>query len=225
MDNARGPRADCATMDGMTAHEPPRRRARALWSDVRFFLGIVLIVASVAGVWFVVAAARQTVPVFAAARTIVPGEALSGDAVRVVDVALGGALAAYLAPDAMTDGLIATRTIQTGELVPASAVGAASAADVTTVVVRSAVEVPATVVAGTLVELWSAPLIERGRYDTPRILVAGATVVSVAGDDSMLGGGSASVELVIPRADVAAVLSAMSDEAALSIVPVIGAER
>jgi SAF domain len=214
-------------MERMTELESPRRLPRAIWSDVRFLLGIVLIIASVAGVWSVVAAARQTAPVFAAARTIVPGEALSGDAMRVVEVALGQVGGAYLASEGVTDGLIATRTIEAGELVPQSAVGAASGAEVTTVVVRSAVDVPAAVGTGTVVELWSAPLVERGSYDTPRILVAAATVMSVTRDDSMIGGGggAAGLELVIPRADVAAVLTAMSDEAALSIVPANGAGR
>ncbi|WP_375384769.1 SAF domain-containing protein [uncultured Microbacterium sp.] len=209
----------------MTALESVRRRPRAFWSDARFFLGVVLIAASVAGVWFVVASARQTVPVFAAAHTIVPGEALSGDAMRVVDVALGQVGDAYLAPEALEEGQVATRTIEAGELVPQSAVGAAGAATVTTVVVRSTVDVPASVDTGTVVEVWSAPLVERGVYDTPRILVADATVAAVTRDDSMIGGGAAALELVIPRADVAAVLAAMSAGAALSIVPTAGAGR
>jgi hypothetical protein len=39
----------------------------------------------------------------------------------------------------------------------------------------------------------------------------------------MIGGGSASLEVVIPRADVAATLAAMAEESALSIVPSSGA--
>jgi hypothetical protein len=209
----------------MTALESPRRRPRAFWSDARFLLGIVLIAASVAGVWFVVTMARQTTPVFAAAHTIVPGQALSADDLRVVDVSLGQLGESYLAPDALEDGLVATRTISSGELVPHSAVGAQDAAATTTVVLRSAVDVPASVVAGTAVEVWAAPLRERGVYDPPRILVADATVVSVTRDDSMIGGGAASLELVIPRADVAAALAAMSDQSALSVVPAAGAAR
>jgi hypothetical protein len=92
-------------------------------------------------------------------------------------------------------------------------------------VVRSAVDVPASVEAGTVVEVWAAPMLERGDYDVPRILVADATVVSVTRDDSMIGGGSAALELVIPRADVAATLAAMADESALSVVPTAGAGR
>ena len=207
----------------MTADDSARPRSRAFWGDARFFLGILLVVASVAGVWFVVAASRQTVPAFAASRTIVPGEAISGDDVRVVEVSLGQLGDAYLAPEALADGLVATRTIESGELVPHSAVGEASAVRTTSVVLRSAVDVPGSVEAGSVVEVWAAPLIERGSYDVPRILVADATVVSVTRDDSMIGGGSAALEIVIPRSDVAATLAAMADESALSVVPTSGA--
>ena len=206
----------------MTATESVRAPRRAFWGDARFFLGILLVVASVAGVWLVVAAARQTVPVYAAARTIVPGEVIGADDVRVVDVALGTLTETYVAAGELDGAAVATRTISAGELVPAASIGAAEAARTTSVVVRSAVDVPASVAAGTVVEVWSAPLIEQGRYDTPRILVADATVVSVTRDDSMIGGGAAALELVIPRADVAATLAAMADQSSLSVVPTAG---
>ena len=209
----------------MTAVETTRARPRAFWGDVRFFLGILLVVASVAGVWFVVSASRQTVPVFAANRTIVPGEAIASADVRLVDVSLGQVGDAYLAPDSLAEGLVATRTIESGELVPRTAIGDAASVRTTTVVLRSAVDVPGSVEAGTVVEVWAAPQLERGRYDVPRILVADATVVSVTRDDSMIGGGSAALEIVIPRADVAATLAAMADESALSVVPASGAAR
>lgn len=209
----------------MTALESARPRPRAFWGDARFLLGILLILASVAGVWFVVSAARQTVPVFAATRTIVPGQTLTEGDVRVVDVTLGALGPAYLTPGALEKGLVATRTVGEGELVPESAVGDASAPATTTVVLQSSVDVPASVEAGSVVEVWEAPMIERGSYDTPRILVADATVVSVTRDDSVMGGGAASLEVVIPRADVAAVLEATAGGSALSIVPSAGARR
>ena len=212
-------------MVGMTAIESARPRPRAFWGDARFLLGILLIAASVAGVWFVVSAARQTVPVFAATRTIVPGETVTQGDVRIVEVALGQLEPEYLTPDALAEGLVATRTVGEGELVPESAVGAASTAGTTTVVLQSSIDVPASVEAGSVVEVWEAPLIERGSYETPRILVADATVVSVTHDDSVMNGGAATIEVVIPRADVAAVLAATADESALSIVPSAGARR
>ncbi|WP_106816031.1 SAF domain-containing protein [Microbacterium timonense] len=204
-------------------NDPVRNPRRAFWGDARFFLGVLLVVASVVGVWLVVSAARQTVPVYAAAHTIVPGEAIAAGDLKVVEVALGPLSGTYLSADGLEEAAVATRTIEAGELVPAAAVGEADAARTTSVVVRSAVDVPASVDAGTVVEVWAAPLREPGAYDEPRVLVADATVVSVTRDESMIGGGAAALELVIPRADVSATLAAMADQSALSIVPSTGA--
>lgn len=206
----------------MSTVDATRPSRRAPWADIRFVLGIVLVVASVAGVWFVVTGARQTIPVFAAARTIVPGEVVTDADVRVVEVALGTVGDVYAVPGRIDDGAVATRTIAEGELVPTSALGDASSSRTTSVVLRSTVDVPASVVAGSVVEVWAAPFVDRTSYDAPRILVADATVVSVTRDDSMMGGGAAALELVIPRADVAAVLASIADEAALSVVPATG---
>lgn len=205
------------------ASDPVRTPRRAFWGDARFFLGVLLVAASVVGVWLVVTAARQTVPVYAAAHTIVSGEAIAAGDLKVVDVALGPLSATYLPADGPIGAAVATRTIEAGELVPAASVGDPDSARTTSVVVRSAVDVPASVEEGTVVEVWAAPLLEQGGYDEPRVLVADATVVSVTRDDSMIGGGAAALELVIPRADEPATLAAMSDESALSIVPTGGA--
>ena len=205
------------------ASDPVRTPRRAFWGDARFFLGVLLVAASVAGVWLVVTAARQTVPVYAAAHTLVPGQVIEPGDLEVVDVALGALAGAYLPAEHSTGALVATRTVEAGELVPAASVGEARSARTTNVVVRSAVDVPASVGAGAVVEVWAAPIREDGGYDEPRVLVADATVVSVTRDDSMIGGGAAALELVIPRADVPATLAAMADESALSIVPATGA--
>lgn len=225
VDNENDDSAACVTIVCMSTLEPVRPRRRVFWSDARFFLGIALIIASIAGVWFVVSAARQTAPVLVATRTIPVGQVLADADLRVVEVALGQSGDAYLAADALDDGSVATRTIASGELVPHSAVGDPAGSKVTTVVLRSAVDVPGSVEAGSVVEVWAAPLVERGRYDAPRILVPDATVVSVTRDDSMMGTASAALEVVIARSDVAATLAAMSDESALSVVPTSGATQ
>ncbi|MET0296970.1 MAG: SAF domain-containing protein [Microbacterium sp.] len=201
---------------------PSRRRP---WGDARFLLGLLLVAASIAGVWFVVAAARSTTPVLAAAHTIVPGAVVTDADVLVVDVALGQSGGAYIEPVDLVPGLVATRTIDEGELVPAAALDDAATARTTTVVLRSAADVPASVGPGSVVEVWRAPLLESGAYDEPRILVADATVVSVTRDESMMGGGSAALEIVIARSDVAAVLAAIADGSSLSVVPTSGASR
>lgn len=196
-----------------------RRFGRSPWSDIRFLVGIVLVLAAVGGVWAVVAAARQTTPVYVASRTIVPGETVTAADLTVAEVSLGVAGDAYLGRGDLIDGVVAARTLGQGELVPRESLVPEESASSTVVVVRSSIEVPASVGVGSVVELWSAPRLEQGRFDTPRILVADATVVRVDRDDSPLAGGAASVELVIPRADVPAALAAAADGAALSIIP------
>lgn len=210
-------------MVAMTATDPPRPRSRRFWGDARFLLGILLIGLSVAGVWLVVTAARQTVPVYAAARTLVPGETVAAADLRVVDVALGQVGDAYLAPSTLEQGVVATRTIGEGELLPSDAVGPAAQARTTSVVIRTAADVPASLAAGARVEVWHAPPIDHEGFEEPRILVAEATVATVTRDDAMVGGGQAALELVIPRDEVAATLSAQADGSVLSVVPVAGA--
>ena len=212
-------------MVAMTAIDSPRRRPRTFWADARFLTGIVVIVISICGVWLVVAAARQTEPVYAATRTIVPGEAVTPSDLRVVDVALGQARHSYLSASTLEDSLVATRTIGEGELVPVGAVGDAGGARTTSVVVRSTTEVSEAIEVGTRVEVWHAPPRNRETFETPRVLIADATVAGVARDDAMVGRPTATLELVIARADVATVLQAQSDGSVLSVVPVAGATR
>lgn len=199
-----------------------RPRPRAFWADVRFLLGIVLIVGSVAGVWAVVVTARQTAPALAAARTLVPGETISSDDLQLVDVALGSARDTYLTPDALEPGAVATRTIERGELVARSAVGGIERTRVTTVVLPTSGDVPAAVSTGTVVEVWAAPHLERGTFGTPSVLVSSATVLSVTRGESVMGGGETSLELVIARTDVSAALAALADGSRLSVVPLSG---
>ncbi|MFS0867907.1 SAF domain-containing protein [Microbacterium sp. 179-B 1A2 NHS] len=209
----------------MSSPETVRPRPRAFWADARFLLGIVLIVVSVAGVWLVVATARQTAPVFAAARTIVPGETVTAEDLQVVDVALGQAREAYASAASLEPGVVAVRTIAAGELVPRTAIGDPAAATTTTVVIRTTGDVSAAVVAGSVVEVWAAPPGDRGDFGRPRVLVPSATVVSVTRDDAVVSGTQVSLELVVARADVAATLAALGDGSGLSVVPVAGTAR
>lgn len=196
-----------------------RPRPRAFWTDARFVLGIVLIIGSIAGVWAVVAAARQTAPVFVAARTIVPGEQVAAGDLEVVEVALGRLDDRYLGPGELEPGAVATRTLDDGELVPRAALGAPGSDSTTTVAIRVADDVPAVVVTGSAVEVWSAPPTDRGTFGPPRILVTDATVRAVSTSDAVMGGGDTSLEIVVARSEVAAVLGAVADGARLSVVP------
>lgn len=197
----------------------PRSRRR-FWGDYRFLVGIALIAVSIAGVWLVVSSARQTSPALQATRTIVPGDVLSSDDFRVVDVALGAIAGEYLTPATLEPGVVAARTIREGELVPSSATGDADAMRTTSIVIAIGAGVPEAVRSGSAVEVWAAPAKAEGRgFEAPRILLSQATVAEVSKEDAMLSQEQASLELVIERSEVASVLEAIADGSALSIVP------
>lgn len=197
----------------------PRAR-RAFWGDVRFLIGIALVILSIAGVWLIVSSARQTAPMLQAERTIAQGEALVSDDFRVVEVSLGAVASDYLAPQDLKPGLVAARTLDDGELLPVAATASAESARTTSIVVESSVGIPESVTVGTPVELWFAPpTSEDEGFAAPRILVADVVVASLPETDGMLAQRSTAIELVLERADVADVLAAMTSGAALSVVP------
>lgn len=197
-------------------------RPRAFWTDVRFVLGLVLIAGSIAAVWVVVAAARQTAPALVSGRTIVAGEQIARDDLAVVDISLGQLETAYLAPGELEPGAVARRTIPQGELVARSAVGDAGGTRTTTVAFAVDGHVPSAVVAGDAVEVWVARRTEPGGFSRPRVLVADASVLSVSRSEAVMGGSATALELVVERGEVAAVLGALADESRLSIVPAVG---
>lgn len=195
------------------------RSPRAFFGDLRFLIGVVLVVASVAGVWLLVSTSRQTTPVLQATRTVLPGETISSAELQVVEVGLGALGDSYLAPQSLEPGAVAVRTLTAGELVPLAAVGDPDDLRTTSVVIRSTA-VPADVTGGAVVELWHAPPLEDGRaFEAPRILVADAVIARVAEEDGMLAGARTDVEVVVDRDDVADVLAAITGGDAISIVP------
>lgn len=210
-------------MGAMSQLDRTRPRVRSPWVDPRLIVGAALVILAVLGVWFVIAGARQTTAVLIAARTLVPGEPVESADLRVADVWLGGLGGSYLAAGAVPEDAVATRTIPSGELIPAGALSPATSAASTVVVVDSATGVPASVAVGTPVEIWSAPRTDPDRFGAPRVLVADATVAGLPSEGGMTApSGGTTVEVVVPRSAVAEVLAASAAGDALSIVPATG---
>lgn len=194
---------------------------RAFWGDVRFLVGIALVVVSITGVWLIVSAADDAAPVLQAGRTITEGEVLTSGDFQVVEIGLGALADEYLGPQDLQPGQVASRTLERGEIVPISATADAAESRSTTIVIESSTGIPDDVESGAVVEVWQAPRLEDGRsFDAPRILVAEASVREVLEDDTMLADAGTRVEIVIARSDVADVLAAVTGGSSLSVVPI-----
>jgi hypothetical protein len=204
------------------AVRPVKGGATRAWLDARFLLGIVLVAGSVAGVWGIVSAAERTEQVYAAGAPLAVGDRVTGDDLVLAPVRLGGSGRHYLAPEDLPDeGLVVTRAVDEGELVPASAVGAASSLRMASVVVPLGSEPARGVEAGALVDVWSAPELQEGGYGPPAVLVAGAEVVRTVEDGGFLAGaGAGAVEVLVPKDRVARLLQALANSDAISLVPV-----
>jgi flagella basal body P-ring formation protein FlgA len=97
------------------------------WRDSRLVVGVLLVMAATALGSRVVAAADDTVPMYAAAATLVPGEPVTQDDVRVVRVRLAPSDAAYLPADReLGADHYMLREVRPGELVTRSALGTAA---------------------------------------------------------------------------------------------------
>lgn len=199
----------------MSAH---RNRLRL---DVRFVIGAALVIGSVAGVWVVVAAAERTEQVYAAATPLAVGDRLTADELVLAPVRLGGAARHYLTPEDLPGGgLVVTRAVDAGELVPESAVGSEDGLRLASVVVPLGGELARGVEPGALVDVWAAPEAEGGGFGPPAVIVPGAEVVRTVESSGLLASGSGAVEVLVPKDRVARLLQALANADALSLVPV-----
>jgi hypothetical protein len=211
--------------------EKDSKRKRSFWFDPRFAIGLVLVVASVAGVVGLVSQANASVDVFAARTTLTPGQHVAASDLVSTSVRAGQIQKLYLsAAQVPSSGVVMTRAVAAGELIPASAVGSSAGAGLTSVVVSVNSALAASVGAGSRVDLWSAAQATTapgestganpGAFEAPTVLVSSAIVVRIIEQKNLVATSGASVELLVPKADTASVLDAIANGAALSVVPV-----
>lgn len=208
-----------SAMEATDAGPVAARLRKPSWRDPRLAIGILLVLgAIVAGTWLVTSAAKTT-GVYAAASALVPGQTLQASDLRVVEVRLENLEDTYLLadPDAV-DGLVVTRTIAAGELVPLSALATDASLQVRAVSLQLDGLVPDGVVAGSVVDVWFTP-----KTGEPTQLGSAWTVAQVAtSGGGFVGSTKPVVAVLVPLTDLPAVLSAQAADGTITVVPVPG---
>jgi hypothetical protein len=213
---------------GQALPEPVATRLRRpRWRDPRLLTGVVIVAVSVAlGSW-VVSSASRTVPAFVADGALTPGEPLTADGLRAVDVRLGAGTGRYLpADEPLPADLVVLRVVDDGELVPLTALGAD--ADVRSVAVPVASGLSDRIRAGAVVDLWfvpDAPITPDGADDKPEpsTLARNVVVEQVDADEGgMIVDGTVTLHVLVPADSLPTVLSALSDAGTVAVVPVAG---
>ena len=105
----------------VSAGPTPRRVRAPRWLDLRLVLGLLLVLGSVLVGARVVAAADATVPVWAAAGDLAAGTVLTAGDLVAVDVRLDTTADSYLSTRTRPEGRTLSRAIESGELLPRSA--------------------------------------------------------------------------------------------------------
>ena len=192
--------------------------ARRTWMDPRLAIGVVLVLASLAGVWLVVQQSSRTEAAWSATRTLLPGETIAAGDVQQVAVRMPQSEARYLDGSVDPLGLVVAASVGEGEVLPLRAVGQAASADRAAVVIDVDGALPRAIRAGALVDVWTAPPTDEG-FAAPSVLVDDAIVVGVLEDEGLLASAGRQLELLVPLDQTAPLLEAMSNEHALSVVP------
>lgn len=197
-------------------------RLRATLLDPRVILGLLLVAGSVVGVVAIVTTADDTIEVYSAREPVAPGDLLREADLVVRSVGPAAVAEQYLSPgDIPGGGVLAARSIGVGELVPASAVGDVAGLRQAAIVIDTPTRLPASVIAGSTVDLWASRVDEGGAVAPPVVIVSGAAVVSLVESESIMGGGGtvSGVELLVPKVRIARVVEALARGDVLAVIP------
>jgi hypothetical protein len=205
------------------------RLQRPSWRDSRLVVGVVLVLLSMTLGAKAIAAADDTVPMYAAAASLVPGQPVKQSDVRRVDVQLGADRRSYVAADHdIAPDTFALRDVRPGELLPTSALGTRDAIDLKPVSVPVDGGGARQLAAGSVVDVWinaKDPSSTAEKYGKPVKTIEAAPVARTP-DISGGGLGSASgltaVQIMVPEATVQALIAAIDQGAKITLVPVPG---
>ncbi len=210
---------------GRTGPNPTAPRiGRPSWRDPRLVIGLLLVLASTAGVTALVGSLDRTTDVLAARTELPVGARLESGDLTTVAVRLGGSEQKYLrASSGLPEDAVVTRLVRPGELVPAAAVGRPDELDRKPVGLPIEDPLPAGTEPGVRVDVWVAlPEAASGqgsRFEQPRLLLEGAEVSEIAVSESALGTDFRSrVYVLVADETMPALLNALSNDAKIAVV-------
>lgn len=196
------------------------RLKRPSWKDPRLLVGVLLVLASVAGVVFLVGSADRTTEVYAARDGIAVGEKLTPENVVRAKVRLGETEAQYItAESGLPDNAVAVQRIGKDQLVPRASLGAADELDRKPVALTIGEPLPAQAVAGARVDVWVAQPDARNGFSEPKLLLPNAEIAEVTAGSTALGSSRNTVLMVLVEdSQMPGLLGAQANEAKISVV-------
>lgn len=179
---------------------------------------LVMLAVAIAGVNYVISANNQTQEFLVASHDLPAGSPFSKTDVASASVNLGTSASQYLTANQLPKGGYLLGAIRTGQLIPRSLLATAVLDERVPIVVNSAMGLAAGLVSGASVDLWVTPVVDGKTSGEPFALVLGAEVSRLLEKKEMFSNQNPDVELWVPAEAVGPVLSAISQEAKISLV-------
>jgi hypothetical protein len=205
--------AEGGRVAGLPAPEAARL-ARPRWLDPRLVAGLVLVLLSVVVGSKILADADERVRVWSVTRDLGPDTRLSSDDVAARAVRLDSVAGRYVSADQDLEGLVLTRPVGSGELLPLGAVARSAGSDQRRVVVEVDRTGAGGLDKGRVVDVYAVREDAAGGSPAPPVLVlSGVTVaedVKSAGGTFGGSGSTAGVALLVDGDDVAGLIDAMA---------------
>lgn len=190
------------------------RLPRARWLDARLLAGLLMVLLSVVVGAKVFADADERVEVWSVTRDLGADTPLTDDDVAVVAVRLDEVAGGYVSADEDLEGLVLSRPLGKGELLPVSAVARSGADDQRRVVIEVDRFGVAGLAKGRVVDLYVVRETPSGEPPAaPELVLAGVTVGEdvKSGGSAFGGSGSkAGVTLLVDQVDVPEVIDAVA---------------
>ena len=183
-------------------------------------VGILLVLASVAGVVFLVGSTDRTTEVYAARDGIAVGETLTPENVVRVKVRLGDAEQHYItASDGLPQGTVAVQRIAKDQLVPRASLGEVDQLNRKPVAIQVEQSLPSQAVPGARVDVWVAQPDAKNGFSEPKLVLPGAEIAEVTTGSTALGSSKTTVLMVLVEdGQMPALLGAQANEAKISVV-------
>ncbi|MBV7412388.1 flagellar biosynthesis protein FlgA [Dermabacteraceae bacterium TAE3-ERU27] len=188
------------------------------WRDPRLLVGVALVLVSIIGGVFYARQVASTIPVLVASRQLAVGEQAGAESFVVREMRLADSANNYFADYGdLPEGAILAVPVGPGELLPRSALVTPELLNLRPVAVRVDGPVAESVRKGARVELWHSQEGEAGA----RRLVENASVSNVSLAQG-IGARGATVEVMLPQAQLPEVLTALAGKGRVDVIAVPG---
>jgi hypothetical protein len=191
---------------------PQRQNRRNL------IIGVLVIGASLAGVWFAIETNNKTEAFLVAAKPASSGSMVTSGSFRVEQLNLATSSGLYLRPGDVPVGSYLLNTFDAGQLVPKGSIATSIIDARQPVIISSAMPVPQNLKVGDFVDIWVSSAIDNNTFASAVMLVRDAEVTDVIQPNGVLAGGMPNVQVLVPVASVAPILDSIASKGALSLV-------